>query len=218
MALPTPLPTSSSVLSSPLSTRAARAATGARRALVLALVQATLAGGLQGAWAASAPRDATDAAPPPSRQVQQAFALAETCDSGRVQEAVSLIYEQGDLDTPTLIAAHCEALAASQSRPLYLALAARIKALMAMRIKDMAALKRAGETLVTHAQVPEYVADGHMFIAFACLFGGGDTQCARTHVDLARSMFTDLKIAHALRQLQPLEQTLTRLEAQDARP
>lgn len=187
------------------------------RAALAALLMGLL-GSAPDTWAAAPSGDSAEAARPASRQVQQAFALAASCDSSRVQEAVSLIYEQDDLQAPALIVARCETLAASQNRPLYLAVAARIKALMAMRIKDMAALKRAGETLVTQAQVPEYVADGHMFIAFACLFGGGDTQCARTHVDLARSMFTDLKIAKALQQLQPLEQTLVRLEAQEPTP
>jgi hypothetical protein len=153
-------------------------------------------------------------APTASRQVQ-AFAAGEgTCDGDRVKEAVSLIYEQDDMGAAANIALRCELLANSEGRPFNRTIASRIKALIAMRTHDMAALKMAGEALVAEAQVPEYVADGHLFIAFACLFGG-NPKCAREHVDQAKAMFTALNVADALNQLRPLEQTLSQLEQQD---
>lgn len=148
-----------------------------------------------------------------SRQVEE-FASGEvSCNTDGVKEAIALIYEQDDIATASAIALRCEALARSQNRPFNRVIASRIKAMIAMRVRDMVALKRAGEALVNEAQVPEYVADGHMFIAFACVFGG-NPRCAREHVDTARSMFTQLQVSEALAQLQPLEQTLSRLEAQ----
>lgn len=153
-------------------------------------------------------------APTASRHVQ-AFAAGEgTCDGDRVKEAVSLIYEQDDMGAAANIALRCELLANSEGRPFNRTIASRIKALIAMRTHDMAALKMAGEALVAEAQVPEYVADGHLFIAFACLFGG-NPKCAREHVDQAKAMFTALNVADALNQLRPLEQTLSQLEQQD---
>lgn len=152
--------------------------------------------------------------PTASRHVQ-AFAAGEgTCDSDRVKEAVSLIYEQDDMGAAASIALRCELLASSEGRPFNRTIASRIKALIALRTHDMAALKMAGESLVAEAQVPEYVADGHLFIAFACLFGG-NPKCARQHVDQAKAMFTALNVAAALDQLRPLEQTLSQLEQQD---
>lgn len=152
--------------------------------------------------------------PTASRHVQ-AFAAGEgTCDSDRVKEAVSLIYEQDNMGAAASIALRCELLASSEGRPFNRTIASRIKALIALRTHDMAALKMAGESLVAEAQVPEYVADGHLFIAFACLFGG-NPKCARQHVDQAKAMFTELNVAAALDQLRPLEQTLSQLEQQD---
>lgn len=148
------------------------------------------------------------------RQVE-AFASGEvSCNNDGVKEAISLIYEQDDVAAASAIALRCEALALAQDRPFNRVIASRIKAMVAMRVRDMLALKRAGEALVNEAQVPEYVADGHMFIAFACVFGG-NPRCAREHVDTAKILFTQLHVDEALAQLQPLEQTLMRLEAQD---
>ena len=147
-----------------------------------------------------------------SRQVE-AFAAGEIpCDNDGVKEAVSLIYEQDDVATASAIALRCEALAVSQGRPFKHVIASRIKAMIAMRMRDMAALKHAGETLVSESPVPEYVADGHLFIAFACVFGG-NPRCAREHVDTAKALFTQLHVDEALAQLEPLEQTLKRLES-----
>jgi hypothetical protein len=154
--------------------------------------------------------------PPPNRQHLQGFTEGEgMCDSDSVKEAVALVYVQGDLPSAVQIAQRCDAMASTLGRPFYKVIASRVHALIAMRIKDMTALKMAGESLVAEAQVPEYIADGHMFIAFACVFGG-NTKCAREHVDQARTMFTQLNVADALYQLQPLEQALAELEEQNA--
>jgi hypothetical protein len=112
------------------------------------------------------------------------------------------------------LAERCEARAVSMGRALDKTIALRIKALIALRVQDMGALKRVGETLVAMAPVPEYVADGHLFIAMACLFGG-DPKCARAHVDHAKAMFLELHVADALSQIQPLETALSKLEAPD---
>lgn len=152
--------------------------------------------------------------PTASRHVQEFAAGEGLCDGDRVKEAVSLIYEQDDMSAAANIALRCELLANTEGRPFNRTIASRIKALIAMRTRDMAALKMAGESLVAEAQVPEYVADGHLFIAFACLFGG-NPKCAREHVDQAKAMFTELNVADALSQLRPLEQTLSKLEQQD---
>ncbi|MBI5926649.1 MAG: hypothetical protein HY836_13740 [Aquabacterium sp.] len=147
-----------------------------------------------------------------SRQVE-AFAAGEIpCNNDGVKEAISLIYEQDDVATASAVALRCETLAATQARPFNRVIASRIKAMIAMRMRDMAALKHAGETLVSESPVPEYVADGHLFIAFACVFGG-NPRCAREHIDTARTLFTQLRVNEALDQLQPLEQTLARLES-----
>ncbi|MGC4061569.1 MAG: hypothetical protein QM749_12275 [Aquabacterium sp.] len=135
------------------------------------------------------------------------------CDSDSVKEAVSLVYQADDLPAAANIAQRCDAMASALGRPFYKIIASRVHALIAMRVRDMAALKNAGESLVAEAQVPEYVADGHMFIAFACVFGG-NPKCAREHVEQARTMFTELKVTDALAQLQPLEQALVQLEEQ----
>jgi len=154
------------------------------------------------------------AVPTASRHVQEFAAGEGLCDGDRVKEAVSLIYEQDNMSAAANIALRCELLANTEGRPFNRTIASRIKALIAMRTRDMAALKMAGESLVAEAQVPEYVADGHLFIAFACLFGG-NPKCAREHVDQAKAMFTELNVADALNQLRPLEQTLSKLEQQD---
>lgn len=166
------------------------------------------------ALAAPLKEPGTGPVPTASRHVQ-AFAAGEgVCDGDRVKEAVALIYEQDDMSAAADIALRCELQANAEGRPFNRTIASRIKALIAMRTRDMAALKMAGEALVADAQEPEYVADGHLFIAFACLFGG-NPKCAREHVDQAKAMFTELNVADALNQLRPLEQTLSKLEQQD---
>ena len=162
-------------------------------------------------WAATARPDANQA--PANRHLQSFTEGQGMCDSDSVKEAVAMVYVQGDLPAAAQIAQRCDAMASSLGRPFYKIIASRVHALIAMRVKDMAALKAAGESLVAEAQVPEYIADGHMFIAFACVFGGNAT-CAREHVDQARTMFTQLQVRDALTQLQPLEQALAELEAQ----
>lgn len=180
-------------------------ATGALSALVSLVCVCTVQ--------AAAPRTSTPQHET-GKQVEAFAAGAIPCDSDGVKEAVSLIYERDDVATASALASHCDSLALSQARPFNRVIASRIKAMIAMRMRDMAALKRAGETLVTEAEVPEYVADGHLFIAFACVFGG-QPRCAREHVDTAKSLFTQLHVSEALAQLAPLEQTLIRLEAHD---
>lgn len=170
------------------------------------------AAGLTQALAASSKGPSNE--PPASHQVKS-FAAGETpCAADRVKEAAALIYEQDDLAAAAHLALRCELQADTEGRPIYRAIASRIKALIAMRTHDMAALKMAGEALVAQAPMPEYVADGHLFIAFACLFGG-NPKCAREHVDQAKAMFTALNVAEALEQLRPLEQTLSKLEQQE---
>jgi hypothetical protein len=163
------------------------------------------------AWAAT-PKPANDLAAA-NRHLQGFTEGQGMCDSDSVKEAVALVYVQDDLPAAANIAQRCDAMASSLGRPFYKVIASRVHALIAMRVKDMTALKMAGESLVADAQVPEYVADGHMFIAFACVFGG-DPKCAREHVDQARTLFTQLKVTDALYQLQPLEQALSELEEQ----
>lgn len=148
-----------------------------------------------------------------SRHVQGFADGQGLCNGDSVKQAVALVYQEDDLPAAADLAQRCDAMATSLGRPFYKVIASRIHALIAMRVKDMAALKNAGESLIAEAQVPEYVADGHMFIAFACVFGG-DTKCARAHVDQARTMFTELKVTDALTQLRPLEQALIQLEEQ----
>ena len=56
-----------------------------------------------------------------------------------------------------------------------------------------------------------------MCLAFTCL-ASGDTQCARTHLTLARNQITALQIPHALDQLVPLEQALVSMEEAEPSP
>lgn len=187
--------------------------TPSRKLFATCTLGAALALSATGAVHAAAPRSSV-LTPEASKQVEEFAAGAIPCDNDGVKEAVSLIYEQNDVVSASAVALRCENLAITQGRPFNRVIASRIKAMVAMRMRDMVALKRAGEALVNEAQVPEHVADGHMFIAFACVFGG-NPRCAREHVDTAKSLFTQLHVNDALAQLQPLEQTLIRLEAQD---
>jgi hypothetical protein len=137
---------------------------------------------------------------------------ARACGDQDVQQAVWLIYDRDDLGSATNLAAHCEALAHSQARALDLTMATRIRALIAMRVRDLAALRSAGEQLVSQAPESRYVVDGHLFAAFACLFTG-NAPCARQHMDAAKALFSQQDVHTALLQIQPLEQGVAQLEA-----
>lgn len=139
------------------------------------------------------------------------------CGDQDVQQAVWLIYEQDDLGSAANLAAHCEALATSQTRALDLTMATRIRALIAMRVRDLHALRAAGERLVSQAPETRYVIDGHLFAAFACLFHG-DAPCARQHMEAAKALFGQQDVHTALLQIQPLEQGVAQLEAAKATP
>ncbi|MDO9235577.1 MAG: hypothetical protein Q7U28_06020 [Aquabacterium sp.] len=162
------------------------------------------------AQAASAKRSG-EAEAPAAQQIDKFMDEGGPCHSERVQEAITLIYKENNVGAAAELALRCETLPSQQVNPAHKVMASRIRALIALRVRDMVSLKRAGETLVAQAARPEYVADGHFFIAFACVFGG-DTKCARTHVDTAKTLFTQLKVAHALDQIKPLEQSLIELE------
>jgi len=186
------------------------------RKRLLAVALAAAASASTSAWAASSPT----LAPVPLGQSPAALQLQDfaagngPCDDASVKLAVALVYQHDDLGAAAQLAERCEARAVSMGRALDKTIALRIKALIALRVQDMGALKRVGETLVAMAPVPEYVADGHLFIAMACLFGG-DPKCARAHVDHAKAMFLELHVADALSQIQPLETALSKLEAPD---
>lgn len=137
---------------------------------------------------------------------------AARCEPGAINEAVALIYQYDDSAGASALARRCEVLAVSRGRPDYRTLASRIQALVAIKAKDMPALQSAGESLVAQGQTPEYIADGHLFIAFACTFSG-HAVCARTHLEQAKAMFTRHEVAGALEQLMSVEQALLKLEA-----
>jgi hypothetical protein len=148
------------------------------------------------------------------RQHQLAAADDNTarCEPTGISQAVSLIYQFDDIPGALAIARRCEMLAITQGRPDFKTGASRIKALAAIRVKDMEALRSAGEALVAEAPSPEFIADGHLFIAFACTFSGRAV-CARTHLDQAKVMFVRHDVAGALEQLMSVEQALLKLEA-----
>jgi hypothetical protein len=147
-----------------------------------------------------------------ARQQQQFDVAASRCEVSSVNEAVSLIYQYDDSPGALNIAQRCELQAITQGRADYKALASRIKALVAIKAKDMGALQSAGEALVASAQLPEFLADGHLFIAFACTFSGR-AACARTHLEQAKLIFERHEVAGALEQLMSVEQALLKLEA-----
>lgn len=137
---------------------------------------------------------------------------AMRCEAASVNEAVALIYQTDDVPGALAIARRCELLAITQGRAEQKTLASRIKALVAIKTKDMPSLQAAGEALVSAAQNPESIADGHLFIAFSCTFSGR-AACARTHLDHAKAMFSAHEVAGALEQLMSVEQALLKLEA-----
>lgn len=139
------------------------------------------------------------------------------CSSATLAEAVRLIHEQDAPEQAQALARQCVREAHGQGHAFKRLIAVRIQALLAMRFRDLDALHQAGQALIQQRVLPEYVPDGHMCLAFTCL-ALGDTQCARTHLTLARSQFTALQIPHALDQLVPLEQALLHMEAHDPAP
>jgi hypothetical protein len=167
-----------------------------------ALLLAAFAGlGMGSAWSAlPMPDDASIAAP---------------CNADSVKQATVLLYRDSDLDGARQIARRCAQQGSAPGHAFEKVLALRIHALLAMRTRDLDGLRRAGEALVVEGRLPEYVADGHMLIAFACVFGG-QTHCAREHVDLAHALYTQLHADDALAQLQPIEEMTGQLEDQTA--
>ena len=137
---------------------------------------------------------------------------ASHCEMARINEAVALIYQFDDVPAALAMARRCEVFSVTMGRPDYRILASRIKALAAIKQRDMDALQVAGEAMVKESVSPEHVADGHLFIAFACTFSGR-AACARTHLDRAKAMFVRHDVAGALDQLMSVEQALLKLEA-----
>ncbi len=135
-----------------------------------------------------------------------------TCSTDTLNHALHLIYNAEDLPGASALARRCEAQAITQGEIYYAQIGLRIKALMAMKTRDMDALKVAGAAMVSKATNAEHEGDGHMFLAFACLFTHQAT-CARSHVDQARALFTRAQVSEALEQLRTMEQALARLEA-----
>jgi hypothetical protein len=155
---------------------------------------------------------------PVARQQLQGLANGQApCSAQHIAEAVKLIYVHGDLDGAARLVVQCDAEGRAQAQVIKRLIGLRIRALIAMSVKDLDTLHAVGQTLAAQQQVPEYAADGHMCVAFACL-ATGDTRCAREHMDSARRMFTQLKIETALDQLAPLEQALVSLEQMDDSP
>jgi hypothetical protein len=146
-------------------------------------------------------------------QIQQGeHGQATPCSSATLNEALHLIYNAEDLTSASLMARRCEAQAVTQGEVYFAQIGLRIKALIAMKTRDMDALKLAGEAMVKKATNPEHEGDGHMFLAFACLFSN-QASCARSHVELARVLFTRAQVSEALEQLHTMEQALAKLEA-----
>src|SRR5690606_8892138 len=137
---------------------------------------------------------------------------AAECEMSRIDEIVTLIYKRHDESAALALARRCELFSVTQARPDFRTLAARIKALVAIKSKDMPGLQAAGDLLVKEALTPEFVADGHLFIACSCTFSGR-AACARTHLDQAKALFVPHEVAGALEQLQSVEQALLKLES-----
>lgn len=145
-------------------------------------------------------------------QIGEAETSPSDCEMTAIPQAVALIYQLHNESAALTLAQRCELYAVTQSRPHYRTLASRVKALVAIKLKDMMALQAAGEALVLDAQAPEFVADGHLFIAFACTFSGR-ALCARTHLDQAKLLFERHEVTGAMEQLMSVEQALLKLES-----
>lgn len=173
-------------------------------------------GTAQAAWMPDDDDGPTPRAAPPA--VLDTFMRDEPpCSGATLATAVQLIHEQDEPEQAVALAEQCTREARLQGHAFKRLIAVRIQALLAMRFRDLEALQQAGQALIQQRVIPEYVPDGHMCLAFSCL-ASGDTQCARTHLTLARSQFTALQIPHALDQLVPLEQALLHMEAHDPAP
>ena len=158
------------------------------------------------------------AAPPPQVTRVQAFAQGDTlCDASAVPHAAQLIFQQDDTEAAMALAQRCQREGRLEGQALKRLVSVRIQALLAMQWRDLDTLHQMGQALIDQDLVPEYVADGHMSLAFVCL-GQGDARCARPHLDKARQIFTHLDVPHALDQLLTLEQALLSLEASDPTP
>jgi hypothetical protein len=150
-----------------------------------------------------------------TRQQHQIGAADEQvadCEMSRIDDIVTLIYKRNDEQAALALARRCEIFSVTQARPDFRTLAARIKALVAIKSKDMTGLKAAGEALVKESLSPEFVADGHLFIAFACTFSGRPA-CARPHLDQAKTLFVRHDVSGAMEQVNSVEQALLKLES-----
>ncbi len=175
--------------------------------------------GLGSAQAAWMPDDDDGPAPraSPPAVLDSFIRDAQPCTSAMLVTAVQLIHEQDEPEQASALAEQCNREARLQGHAVKRLIAVRIQALLAMRFRDLAALRQAGQALIQQREVPAYVPDGHMCLAFTCL-AQGDTVCARQHLSLARTQFTALQIPHALDQLVPLEQALLHMEGAESAP
>lgn len=181
-----------------------------------AWASAVCLGSASAAWMPDAPEAGSFTAAPPSPA--DAWVQPEPpCSSATLAEAVQLIYTHDAPEQALALAQQCAREAHQQGHAVKRLIAVRIQALLAMRFRDLATLHEAGQALIQQRVLPEYVPDGHMCLAFTCL-ASGDTQCARTHLTLARNQFTALQIPHALDQLVPLEQALVSMEEAEPSP
>jgi hypothetical protein len=179
----------------------------------LAVQLAALAASAKGPGAAQPWPDTGSFSQATREQIQQGdHGSSVSCSGETLNEALNLIYNADNLPGAQLLARRCEAQAVTQGEVFYAQIGLRIKALIAMKSRDMAALKTAGEAMVSKATNPEHEGDGHMFQAFACLFTN-QASCARSHVEQARTLFTRAQVNEALEQLNTMEQALAKLEA-----
>lgn len=162
----------------------------------------------------SEPFDAERVQTPVSRVMHAAMHLDHRCHSSSIRQAIELIFEAGAPDHAQTLAEQCAQEARAHGHADKRLISLRIQALVAMHHRDLTLLHEAGQALVQQRVRLEYVPDGHMCLAFACL-ATGDAPCARRHLSEARAQFTALRIPHALEQLVPLEQALLSMESSD---
>lgn len=163
----------------------------------------------------SEPFDAGRVQTPVSRVMHAALYLDQRCHSSVIRQAIALIFEAGSPEHAQALAEQCAQEARAHGHADKRLISLRIQALLAMHHRDLALLHEAGQALVQQRVRLEYVPDGHMCLAFACL-ATGDAPCARKHLSEARAQFTALQIPQALEQLIPLEQALLSMESSDA--
>lgn len=152
-----------------------------------------------------------------SRVMHASLHLDRPCTTHTIGEAIGLIFDRGAPEQVQSLAEQCDQQARLHGHAEQRLISVRIQALLAMHHRDLDTLHQAGHALIRQKVRPEYVPDGHMCLAFACL-ASGDTPCAREHLTQARAQFTALQIPQALEQLIPLEQALLSMEAADAVP